>query len=109
MVAVIRNNSCDFDTVFYGKVCGGGGVCGMGVGVWGGICFPKQQQDTSTSVAVSFYVFVFSSSICLLSFDISECKDWVRFVCVEVLRPSQPNGVMSSAVSLPNHTFTGQA
>ena len=33
----------------------------------------------------------------------------VKFVCVEVLRPSQPNGVMSSAVSLPNHTFTGQA
>ena len=30
-------------------------------------------------------------------------------VCVEVLRPSQPNGVMSGAVSLPNHTFTGQA
>ena len=30
------------------------------------------------------------------------------FVSVEVLRPSQPNGVMSSAVSLPNHTFTGQ-
>ena len=30
-------------------------------------------------------------------------------ICVEVLRPSQPNGVMSSAVSLPNHTFTGQA
>ena len=33
----------------------------------------------------------------------------MMFVCVEVLRPSQPNGVMSSAVSLPNHTFTGQA
>ena len=32
-----------------------------------------------------------------------------EFVCVGVLRPSQPNGVMSSAVSLPNHTFTGQA
>ena len=31
------------------------------------------------------------------------------FVCVDVLRPSQPNGVMSSAVSLPYHTFTGQA
>ena len=28
------------------------------------------------------------------------------FVCVEVLQPMQPNGVMSSAVSLPNHTFT---
>ena len=33
----------------------------------------------------------------------------VLFVCVEVLRPSQPNGVMSSAISLPNHTFTVQA
>ena len=31
-----------------------------------------------------------------------------QFVCVEVLRPSQPNGVMSSMVSLPNHTFTKQ-
>ena len=30
-------------------------------------------------------------------------------VCVEVLRPSQPNGVMSSAVSLPKYTFTWQA
>ena len=30
-------------------------------------------------------------------------------VYVEVLRPSQPNEVISSAVSLPNHTFTGQA
>ena len=31
------------------------------------------------------------------------------FVCVEVLQPSQSNGVMSSAISLPNHMFTGQA
>ena len=30
------------------------------------------------------------------------------FVCIEVLQPSQPNGVMSSVVNLPNHTFTGQ-
>ena len=34
---------------------------------------------------------------------------FVFFVCVEVLQPSQPNGVISSGVSLPNHTFTGQA
>ena len=34
---------------------------------------------------------------------------FICVVCVEVLRPSQPNGVVSSAVSLPNHTFTGQA
>ena len=32
-----------------------------------------------------------------------------HFVCVEVLQPSQPNGAMSSVVSLPNHMFTGQA
>ena len=37
------------------------------------------------------------------------CISLNYFVCVEVLRPSQPNGVMSSVVSLPNHTFTGQA
>ena len=30
-------------------------------------------------------------------------------VCVEVLQPNQPNGVMLSAVNLPNHTFTVQA
>ena len=33
----------------------------------------------------------------------------IFIMVVEVLRPSQPNGVMSSAVSLPNHKFTGQA
>ena len=32
-----------------------------------------------------------------------------QIVCVEVFRPTQPNGVMSSAVSLPSHTFTEQA
>ena len=37
------------------------------------------------------------------------CRDYQSLVCVEVLRPSQPNGVMSSAVSLPNHTFTGKS
>ena len=31
------------------------------------------------------------------------------FVCVEILRPSQPIGVMSSAVSLPNCIFTWAA
>ena len=29
----------------------------------------------------------------------------ICFVCVEVLGPNQRNRVMSSAVSLPNHTF----
>ena len=37
------------------------------------------------------------------------CPRQFVFVCVEVLRPSQPNGVMLNAASLPNHTFTEQA
>ena len=41
--------------------------------------------------------------------EIIKINEYPITVCVEVLRPSQPNGVMSSAVSLPNHTFTGQA
>ena len=45
----------------------------------------------------------------LLGVKVSSGKHGSLFVCVEVLRPSQPNGVMSSMVSLPNHTFTGQA
>ena len=30
------------------------------------------------------------------------------FACVEVLRPSQPNGVMSIAVRLSHHTLLGR-
>ena len=47
--------------------------------------------------------------LCVCWEDAFRYKMVYLFVCVEVLRPSQPNGVMSSAVSLPNHTFTGQA
>ena len=47
--------------------------------------------------------------ICGIEEKIIRTTTFVCVVCVEVLRPSQPNGVMSSAVSLPNHTFTGQA
>ena len=36
----------------------------------------------------------------------SDLGNFIVFVCVEVLRP---NEVMLSTVSLPNHTFTGQA
>ena len=39
----------------------------------------------------------------------NKTKYFNLFVCVEVLQPSQPSGVMSRAVSLPNPTFTGQA
>ena len=39
---------------------------------------------------------------------IQKSKD-IPFCLFEVLRHSQHNGVMSSAVNLPNHLFTGQA
>ena len=46
----------------------------------------------------------------LLFVYIYACASFNRlFVCVEVLLPIQPNGVMLSAISLPKHTFTGQA
>ena len=56
----------------------------------------KFMKKANHSIRVAIKASFVSWHICL-------------FVCVEVLRPSQPNGVMSSVVSLPNHTFTGQA
>ena len=56
----------------------------------------KYNRNFDVGYGLSFCLFAMWSPIDLL-------------VCVEVLRPSQPNGIMSSAVSLPNHTFTGQA
>ena len=56
---------------------------------------------------MSQLIFVLKFEPCMLS--VNNILLEFCFVCVEVLRPSQPNGVMSSAVSLPNHTFTGQA
>ena len=47
---------------------------------------------------------IMNPGVCTMSLS----ADYVMFVCVEVLRPSQPLGVMSSTVGLPNHTFTGQ-
>ena len=54
----------------------------------------------------SVYGAIRNISIWLL---LSSGAKLLGFVCVEVLRPSQPNGVMLSMVSLPNDTFTGQA
>ena len=70
------------------------------------------KTDTRTMVNVlkfrTLYSIPFWPKFCFL------CSCFLKylvclFVCVEVLRPSQRNGVMSSVVSLPNHTFTGQA
>ena len=53
-----------------------------------------------------YFIVMFDDSVI---FPALSCKYGGLFVCTEVTQPSQPNGAMSSAVSLPNHTFTGQA
>ena len=63
---------------------------------------PYLLMDLSAHEHMAMKPYDMSMNIC-----IHIC--WWTFVCVEFLRPSQPNGVMLSAVSLPNHTFTGQA
>ena len=63
--------------------------------------FQKDQPKTVGGVKVTRYLLP-------IHFCNIRTQKMSKFVCVEVLRPSQPNGVMSSMVSLPNHTFTGQ-
>ena len=47
--------------------------------------------------------------VCLFLFFLF-CFVYVHILFMLIfLLPSQPNGVMSSMVSLPNHAFTGQA
>ena len=68
--------------------------------------FPMLEEPNIDKPALS-QSLVSDFSFCLNNLYNRVCM----YVCiyVEVLRPSQPNGVISSAVSLPNHTFTGQA
>ena len=61
------------------------------------------QIDLTNLQKADFFHVIFGDATC------DNLRGLSVFVCVEVLRPSQPNGVMSSAVSLSNHTFTGQA
>ena len=63
--------------------------------------------DTTSYLDLCFSLGSFFSR--MKAFAPSKTKCFLLFVCVKVLWPSQPNGVMSSVVSLPNHTFTGQA
>ena len=67
--------------------------------------FWVEQVHFAPKVSFSFFFFFFPFFFDIYPFQYRAKK----FVCVEVLQPSQPNGVMSSTVSFPNHTFTGQA
>ena len=67
----------------------------------------KERQFKWIPTRYAFIVCSICSSTALSTL-LRSCQASL-FLCVAVLRPSQPNGVMSSPVSLPNHTFTGQA
>ena len=63
-----------------------------------------------TSTHSDQHVHPICSQISLFFFlQFTLCNNSVCLFVLRFLRPSQPNGVMSSAVSLPNDTFTGQA
>ena len=65
---------------------------------------PKKQISSVQSSRYGNFI-----TMLVLTFKNGKAKDFQAFlsgsfvcVCVEVLRPSQPNGVMSSTFSLPN-------
>ena len=62
---------------------------------WQGIWFPNLWITLDASLAI-----LWSGNI-HLAWNIASDHYCGLFVCVEVLRPSQPNGIMSSVVSLP--------
>ena len=66
--------------------------------------YPRTPDYTLYSVGLNILI-----RLSLWIYEIDLWLGFCLFVCVEVLWPSQPNGVMSSTISLPNHTFTGQA
>ena len=62
-----------------------------------GHCLEAPQRSISNERSISnVFTFKWKVKTCLTKF---------LFVCVEVLRTSQPNGVMSSAVSFTNHNY----
>ena len=73
------------------------------------LCGPCSRSGTLYTGTISVEIHVcnctFKLNICICK---TLCPQLDIFVCVVVLWPSQPNGVMSSAVSLPNRTFIGQ-
>ena len=69
----------------------------------------RRSQVWSLPGPATFFRGYWSWNISMAFSPFTDSWRAVVFVCVEVLRPSQPNWVMSSVVSLPNHTFTGQA
>ena len=73
------------------------------------LCYIKYHIITNSVIKSLFCIESILTDVTIKKKKKKKKKNVQEIVCVEVLRPSQHNGVMSSAVSLPNHTFTGQA
>ena len=81
------------------------------------LCVCEFYMVICTSYTVEFQLFsTLHCSWCVSEYKsgpwftiVPQVKIDLLFVCGEVLRPSQSHWVMSSAGSLPNYTFTGQA
>ena len=67
--------------------------------------FLIRHENLYISPCMHFFFFFFEEPVSEMILGWS----FPCFVCVVVLLPSQPIGVMLSVVCLPNHTFTGQA
>ena len=70
------------------------------------------HMDNQSDIMIPRHYRVAEYKKGVLSGDMGKKNTYFFFfclICVEVLRPSQLNRVMSSMVSLLNHTFSGQA
>ena len=89
------------------------GSVGLGGPRWHGSSWQRGIAESGSSLLSTLMIDIPGDLVwdlpCLQQASYLEGGPLKMFVCVEVLQPSQPTGVMSSAVSLPNHTFTGQA
>ena len=63
--------------------------------------YNEQKYEKYQNFDLKIFIFL------VVKFSIYLNRRVFVMVCVEVLPPSQSHGFMSSAVNLPNHTFTG--
>ena len=70
------------------------------------LIIPKKKNKKKIIIIMRSKFIIFLTS---LTNKMKESNQYCKFVCIEVLQPSQSNGVMLSTVSLPYHTLPGQA
>ena len=69
------------------------------------------SSNFDINLLIFHWILIKFASKCIVCLDFASQihSSPTLFIGVYVLWPSQPNGVMSSTVSLPTHTFTVQA